>query len=59
MNWRWECQSCAKAKRYGCYGFVLPCDDDKCEPEGFKNSVTTNSIPIERYQSNKTVEVEK
>lgn len=54
MNWRLECQTCAKAKRYGCYGCVLPCDDDKCEQEGFQNSATTNSVYIGQYQSNKT-----
>lgn len=58
-NWRWECQTCAKAKcDYG-WGLVLPCDEDKCEPEAFKNTATISSIPIKQYQSNKTVEVEK
>ena len=59
LNWKWQCQTCAKAKRYGRYGCVLPCDDDKCEPEGFQNSATTNSVPTKQYQSNKTIEVEK
>lgn len=58
-NWRWECQTCAKAKcDYG-WGFVLPCDEDKCEPESFKNTATTSSIPTKQYCSNKTIEVEK
>ena len=59
VNWKLECQTCAKAKcDYG-WGLVLPCDEDKCEPEAFKNTATTSSIPIKQYQSNKTVEVEK
>ena len=38
MNWRWECQTCAKSKRDYGWGFVLPCNEDKCEPEAFKNT---------------------
>lgn len=59
MNWRWECQTCAKSKRYTCYGFVLPCDEDKCEPKSFENTATTSSIPTKPFASNKTVQEDK
>lgn len=59
MNWRWECQTCAKAKRDYGWGFVLPCDEDKCEPEAFKNTATTSSIPTKQYYSNKLFEKEQ
>lgn len=59
MNWRWKCQTCAKSKRDYGWGVVLPCDEDKCEPQEIKIVASTNSIPTKQYQSNKTVEVEK
>lgn len=59
MNWRWECQTCAKAKRDYGWGVVFPCNEDKCEPEAFKNTATTSSIPTEQSSSNKIVGVEK
>lgn len=59
MNWRWECQTCAKAKRDYGWGVVFPCNEDKCEPEAIKNTATTSSIPTKQYQSNKTVEEQK
>lgn len=48
MNWRLECQFCAKARRdYGC-GVVFPCNEDRCEPEAFNNTATSNSIPTKQ-----------
>lgn len=59
MNWRFECQTCAKAKRGYGLGVVFPCNEDKCEPEAIKITATTSSIPTKQYQSNKTVEDKK
>ena len=59
MNWQWKCQTCAKAKRDYGWGFVFPCDEDKCKPEEFEIFTTSNSIPTKQCQSNKTIEVEK
>lgn len=59
MNWRFECQTCAKAKRDYGWGVVFPCNEDKCEPEAIKNTATTSIIPTKQYQLNKIVEVEK
>ena len=59
MNWRFECQTCAKAKRGYGLGVVFPCNEDKCEFEAIKITATTSSIPTKQYQSNKTVEDKK
>ena len=59
MNWIWECQTCTKARCDCGWGIVLPCNEDKCEPETFNNTATTNSIPTKQFQSNKTIEVEE
>ena len=55
-NWKWECQTCAKARSCPGSGICFPCLDDKCEYEPFQNFATTsteynpNNIPY--YTSN-------
>ena len=42
-NWRWECQTCQKAKACHGSGICFACSDDKCEYEPFKNFATTST----------------
>ena len=41
-NWRWECQTCQKAKAFPGSGICFACSDDKCEYEPFQNFATTS-----------------
>ena len=59
MNWRWECQTCAKAQGVGCGGVCISCNDDTCIPEGYYNFATSQTVLTQCYQSNKTKEQEK
>ena len=58
MNWRIECQTCAKAQGVGCGGVCIPCNDDTCIPKGFNNfaTATCKTVLTQCYQSNKTEE---
>lgn len=42
-KWKWECQTCQKAR--SCYGSGLcfPCLDDECKYEAFQNFATTST----------------
>lgn len=57
-NWRWECQTCQKAKACHGSGICFACSDDKCEYEPFKNFATTSTkyppSELDCYTSNST-----
>ena len=57
-NWRWECQTCQKAKAYPGSGICFPCLDDECKYEPFQNFATTStkypSSELTYYTSNTT-----
>lgn len=61
MNWRIECQTCAKAQGVGCGGVCIPCNDDTCIPKGFNNfaTATCKTGLTQCYQSNKTEKNDK
>ena len=42
-KWRWECQTCQKAKACPGSGLCFPCLDDECKYEPFQNFATTST----------------
>lgn len=42
-NWKWECQTCQKAKACHGSGLCFPCLDDECKYEPFQNFATTST----------------
>lgn len=58
-KWKWECQTCQKAKAYPGSGICFACSDDKCEYEPFQNFATAsteyNPKKIAYQTSNNTI----
>ena len=50
-KWRWECQTCQKAKGCCGSGLCFPCLDDECKYEAFQNFATTST----KYDPSKLV----
>ena len=42
-KWKWECQTCQKAKACPGNGLCFPCLDDECKYEPFQNFATTST----------------
>ncbi len=45
MRWRFECQTCQRAKCYG-YGICFACDENECKYKPFVNTISTTTQSI-------------
>lgn len=61
-KWKWECQTCQRAKACPGSGLCFPCLDDTCEYTPFQNFATTSTkqdLSKPAYYTSNSIELKR